>query len=71
MLSPDAEEKLSLGEAHADSGYVAVNEPGAPYTPDTLTRTWHKLTTAAGVASDPPARRPPLVWHRGTCEARR
>ena len=45
----DAEEKLSLGEAHADSGYVAVNEAGEPYTPDTLTRMWHKLTTAAGV----------------------
>ena len=44
-----AQEKLALGEAHADSGYVAVNEAGEPYTPDTLTRMWHKLTTAAGV----------------------
>jgi integrase len=44
-----AEEKLSLGVAHADSGYVAVNEIGEPYTPDTLTRMWHKLTKAAGV----------------------
>jgi integrase len=44
-----AEEKLSLGVAHADSGYMAVNEIGEPYTPDTLTRMWHKLTKAAGV----------------------
>jgi integrase len=44
-----AEEKLALGVAHADSGYVAVNEIGEPYTPDTLTRMWHKLTTTAGV----------------------
>lgn len=33
-----AEERLSLGAAHQDSGYVAVNEAGEPYTPDTLTR---------------------------------
>ncbi|MGH9205927.1 MAG: tyrosine-type recombinase/integrase, partial [Acidimicrobiales bacterium] len=44
-----AQERLALGEAHADSGYVAANEAGQPYTPDTLTRMWHKLTTAAGV----------------------
>lgn len=44
-----AEERLALGAAHADSGYVAVNEAGQPYTPDTLTRMWHKLTKAAGV----------------------
>ena len=44
-----AQERLALGEAHADSGYVAVNEAGEPYTPDTLTRMWRKLTTAAGV----------------------
>jgi integrase len=44
-----AEERLALGAAHADSGYVAVNEAGQPYTPDTLTRKWHKLTNAAGV----------------------
>ena len=28
---------------------MAVNEAGEPYTPDTLTRMWHKLTKAAGV----------------------
>ncbi|KUI13460.1 recombinase XerD [Mycolicibacterium acapulense] len=44
-----AEERLSLGPAHADSGYVAVNEIGEPYTPDTLTRMWLKLAKAAGV----------------------
>jgi hypothetical protein len=44
-----AEERLALGAAHADSGYVAVNEAGQPYTPDTLTRMWHKLAKAAGV----------------------
>jgi integrase len=44
-----AEERLLLGTAHADSGYVAVNEAGEPYTPDTLTRMWLKLTKKAGV----------------------
>jgi integrase len=44
-----AQERLALGEAHADSGYVAVNEAGEPYTPDTLTRMWHKLAKSAGV----------------------
>ena len=44
-----AEERLALGAAHADSGYVPVNEAGQPYTPDTLTRMWHKLAKAAGV----------------------
>jgi integrase len=44
-----AQERLSLGAACADSGYVAVNEAGEPYTPDTLTRMWHKLAKAAGV----------------------
>lgn len=44
-----ATERLSLGAAHADSGYVAVNEVGQLYTPDTLTRKWRKLTRAAGV----------------------
>ena len=44
-----AQEKLALGAAHADSGYVACNEAGAPYTPGALTNTWHRLTRAAGV----------------------
>jgi integrase len=44
-----AQERLALGAARADRGYVAVNEAGEPYTPDTLTRMWHKLAKAAGV----------------------
>jgi len=44
-----AQERLSLGAAHRDSGYVAVNELGEPYTPDTLTRRWHQVAQAAGV----------------------
>jgi integrase len=44
-----AEEKLALGLAHADSGYIAVNEAGKPYTPGALTNMWHRLTMAAGV----------------------
>ena len=44
-----AQARLALGAAHTDSGYVAVNEAGEPYSPDSLTRMWHKLTTAAGV----------------------
>jgi integrase len=38
-----------MGAAHADSGYVAVNEAGEPYTPRALTNMWHRLTAAAGV----------------------
>ena len=44
-----AQDRLALGAAHADSSYVAVNEAGEPYTPDTLTRMWHKLAESAGV----------------------
>ncbi|MCV7175455.1 tyrosine-type recombinase/integrase [Mycolicibacterium sphagni] len=44
-----AEERLALGGAHADSAYVAVSEAGEPYTPDTLTRMWHKIAKTAGV----------------------
>jgi integrase len=44
-----AEERLALGAVHRDSGYVAVNEIGEPYTPDTLTRMWLKMAKAAGV----------------------
>jgi integrase len=44
-----AEEKLALGAAHLDSGYVACNEAGKPYTPGALTNMWHRLTAAAGV----------------------
>jgi integrase len=44
-----AQEKLALGAAHADSGYVAVNEAGQPYTPGALTHMWRKLAKTAGV----------------------
>jgi integrase len=44
-----AQEKLALGGAHADSGYLAVNEAGEPYTPGALTNMWHRLTATAGV----------------------
>jgi len=44
-----AEERLALGAAHRDSGYVAINEIGEAYTPDTLTRMWLKMTKSAGV----------------------
>jgi integrase len=44
-----AAEKLALGTAHADSGYVACTEAGQPYTPGALTHLWRKLTTTAGV----------------------
>jgi hypothetical protein len=42
-----AHERLALGGAHGAIGYVAVNEAGEPYTPDTLTRMWHKIAKAA------------------------
>ena len=38
-----------LGADHADSGYVAVNEAGQPYTPGALTNMGHRLTETAGV----------------------
>lgn len=44
-----AQERLALGVMHTDSGYVAVNEAGEPYTPDALTRMWRKLAKTAGV----------------------
>jgi integrase len=44
-----AQEKLVLGAAHFDSGYIACNEAGEPYTPGALTNMWHRLTKAAGV----------------------
>jgi integrase len=46
-----ASERLALGANHADSGYVACNEAGEPYTPGALTNMWHRLTTSAGVRS--------------------
>jgi integrase len=48
-----AQERLAHGEARRDSGYVAVNKMGEPYTPDALTRKWRLMCTAAKV---PPIR---------------
>lgn len=44
-----AQERLTLGADHTDSGYVAVNEAGGPYTPGALTNMWHRLTKTAKV----------------------
>jgi integrase len=44
-----AQERLVLGAAHADAGYVASNEAGQPYTPGCLTHMWRKLAGVAGV----------------------
>ncbi len=44
-----AGDKLRAGADYTDSGYVAVNEIGEPYTPGALTNMWHRLTKAAGV----------------------
>lgn len=44
-----AQERLALGGDYADTGYVAVNEAGQPYTPGGLTNMWHRLTNAAKV----------------------
>ena len=44
-----ASEKLTLGAAYADLGYVVCNEGGQPYHPDTLSKMWAKAVAAAGV----------------------
>ncbi|WP_433680637.1 tyrosine-type recombinase/integrase [Nocardia sp. CA-119907] len=44
-----AAEKLSLGDAYRDGDYVACNEDGTPYHPDTLTHRWAKMIKKAGV----------------------
>src|ERR1700694_5863917 len=43
-----ASEKLTLGAAYADLGYVVCNEAGQPYHPDTLSKMWTKAVAAAG-----------------------
>jgi integrase len=35
-----AAEKLALGEAYTDQGYVVCNEAGEPYHPSTLSTLW-------------------------------
>ncbi len=44
-----AADKLQLGEAYRDLGYVACNEDGNPYHPDTLTHRWARAVKRAGV----------------------
>ncbi|WP_225732256.1 MULTISPECIES: tyrosine-type recombinase/integrase [unclassified Nocardia] len=44
-----AAEKLSVGEAYGKGGYVACDEAGNPYHPDTLTHKWAKAIKKAGV----------------------
>lgn len=44
-----AADKLQLGEAYQDAGYVACNEDGSPYHPDTITHRWAKAVKKAGV----------------------
>lgn len=40
-----AQERLKLGAAYTDTGYVAVSEAGQPFTPDALSRMWTRITT--------------------------
>ncbi len=47
--NPSPAGEISAGRSHADSGYIACNHAGEPYTPGALTNMWHRLTTAAGV----------------------
>jgi integrase len=44
-----AEERLALGPAYAIGDYVACDEAGRPYHPDTLSKRWSKLVKDAGV----------------------
>jgi integrase len=44
-----AAEKLRLGSAYKDLGYVVCNEVGEPYHPDTLSDMWAAVTKKAGV----------------------
>ncbi|MHC9291988.1 tyrosine-type recombinase/integrase [Mycobacterium sp. LTG2003] len=44
-----AQDRLRLGEAYQASGYVMVDESGAPLTPNLLTWRWGKMLKAASV----------------------
>ncbi|TCJ94630.1 tyrosine-type recombinase/integrase [Nocardia alba] len=44
-----AADKLQLGELYQDRGYVACNEDGTPYHPDTITHRWAKAVKRAGL----------------------
>jgi len=47
--SRQAAEKLALGEAYYDMGYVVCNEAGEPYHPSTLSTLWHGAIRNLGV----------------------
>lgn len=42
-------ERLALGSAYLDGGYVVVDEAGRPYLPDRLSRAWPKVCRRAEV----------------------
>ncbi|QIS09394.1 tyrosine-type recombinase/integrase [Nocardia arthritidis] len=44
-----AADKLQLGDAYDDKGYVVCNEDGTPYHPDTLTHRWATMLKRVGV----------------------
>lgn len=44
-----ATEKLALGEAYRNSGYLVVNEAGEQLHPDTISDRWDQMVKAAGV----------------------
>ncbi|MGI8869473.1 MAG: site-specific integrase [Mycobacteriales bacterium] len=46
-----AAERLALGAAYVDSGYVVVDEAGRPLHPDTVSVRWAALLRRAGVRS--------------------
>ena len=44
-----ATERLAAGEAYEQQGYVFADELGRPYAPDFFTRTFNRLSAAAGL----------------------
>ncbi|WP_280458013.1 site-specific integrase [Nocardia carnea] len=44
-----AADKIQLGKAYQDGGYVACKKDGTPYHPDMLTHKWAKAVKKAGV----------------------
>jgi len=44
-----AAERLALGAAYGDGLYVACDETGRPYHPDTVSKRWSRLVRSAGV----------------------
>ncbi|MEU4839828.1 tyrosine-type recombinase/integrase [Nocardia testacea] len=42
-------DRLQLGKAYQDGDYVACNEDGTPYHPDTITHKWGRAVKQAGV----------------------